>query len=211
MILTKNGKSIFTRKVYIWLFLLVGAIVVVSGFTAFNTWVILKGGPTVKIEADSTYINAIILISGFLVAFSAISIYSIFNANVDRERDEIRILKDDLREKETQLDKKIEEWENKIQQAKVDTERFKQSEKELNDYINLVKSINDLTSPYSIDRKKSEAIFYFSEDYVNKNLNKDVKELILNFYNSLESNEVEKSKPYYKKLEDLLKQWGMID
>jgi len=206
--MSEKGKSIFMKKINFWLISLTVLIFILALFTLFNNWAILMSDSKIKIETDNKYINAIILISGFLVAFSAISIYSIFNANVDRERDEIITLKDELRDMKNQIGDKIEEWNKKNKEAVIETERLKKSEEELVDYLNIINSINNLTSPYSMGFKKKGAIQFFSTI---KYVPNDVKELILNFYKSLESNEKEKSKPYYHDIKEQLGKWGMIE
>ncbi|MCK4762068.1 MAG: hypothetical protein KAW12_07705 [Candidatus Aminicenantes bacterium] len=185
-----------------WLIIVLGILTV---FTFFNTWAVIKGKAEVRTD-NTDYLNAIIGITGFLAAFSVISIYSVFNANVEKEKVKLENLRSKVEEKDTDLESQIKDKTQELSgklQAQIDLSE--ETGMELNDYLNLIKSINNLTSPYCIDLKKIEAIKYFSTiPYVDE----DIQELIYNFYKSIESNEEEKSKRYYPELKKLLEEWG---
>lgn len=206
----KKDRQIKSNKnLYIWLTSLT-VFCAISCIFSFYIWFKISGGNLVfDFKAGSSCMTFFIVAVGFMAAIFAIIGYSIFNAKVDKEKDKLGKLRIKLEEANENLKnrimKKTQELDKKLE---AQIEHFKQSEKELNDYINLIKCINNLTSPYSIGLKKREAIRYFSTV---KYVPDDIKELILNFYKSLESNEKEKSKKYYKELKKLLDEWKMIE
>lgn len=199
----------FIKKMNIWVSILSVFVVLLICFTFFNLWLWVNGGVNIDKTNDATYINVIIAITGFLAAFSAISIYSIFNTNIDREKNNLEILTIDVKNLEKNLKNQITDKTRDLdEELKKQIAYFNKSDKDLNDYLNLIKCTSNLTSPYSIELKKGEAIGYFSTiEYVPD----DIKKLILNFYKSLESKEEEKSKKYFQELRKLLDQWGMKD
>jgi uncharacterized membrane protein (DUF485 family) len=196
--MSKASESKSHNKLYIWLFLLTIAFFILGFYVFFDLWIV-KGKVT-KVDADSSYVNAIIAISGFLAAFSAISIYSIFNANVDRQREEIETLTNQLRSQR-------EEVEELTNQLKGQVQNFKRSDKEISELLNNTIMITQLTLPHSGERLKIEAIKHFSiipiDDVIPNN-----KETLLNFFKSLGKKQTNKT--YYKELEKLLKDWRMI-
>lgn len=139
-------------------------------------------------DNNPSYTNIIITIAGFLAAFSAISIFSIFNANVDRERQKIEELR-------IECMKKID----------AETERLKKFDNQFDSNFENLELLMNLTSPYSEIRKKREAIKFFIQNPPEQDY---IKPFIHNFFKSLA--ESEKKEKYYLELENLLKAWRMI-
>jgi len=169
-----------SKGVYTFLFTLT-TINVVLGFLN------MKGCFTSTMGGNSSYSDILIAITGFLAAFSAISIYSIFNAHVDREKERIDKIK-------MEAEESLKKTEDLLDYIKND---------ELNFYR--MKVLMDLTSGYSTINKKREAIQYFTQKPPETN---DTKMFICNFFKSLDINQ--KKEKYYRELEKLLTDWGMI-
>ncbi|MCX6581419.1 MAG: hypothetical protein NT166_14695 [Candidatus Aminicenantes bacterium] len=181
------------KNVYIWLSCLTVLLVILISLCGYICCKICNG---FKVEWDGNYATLLIGVAGFLAAFSAISIYSIFNANVSQEKQMIDILKDQLKEK-------IEIFDKMNKDAEREKKSLKETDKKVFDILNTQNSIIQLTSPYSSTLKKREAIISFDKPDTDDNL----KDMISNFYKSIESEE-EKSKPYYDALGALIKKWG---
>jgi ABC-type multidrug transport system fused ATPase/permease subunit len=206
--LLKESKS--NKKLYIWLFCLTILVFILGGFCLYNWHKISSGNLIVDFKSDEAYITIIITFTGFLAAFSAISIYSIFNASVDRERDEIATLRseseNDIKGLESTFEEHINVLKNKSEEHIKDlTNKLGSSNKELSEFLNNTKRLIDLTSPYSTTLKKIEAIKHF---IVEPGVKEETQEFIYNFFISL--GQEEKINRYYPELEKLLLNWGKI-
>ncbi len=195
-----SKKSQSNKKIYIWLFCLTVLVIGFIGLSLGN-WLKISSG-TLKLEFKSVeaYVKTLITIAGFLVAFSAISIYSIFNANVDSEKERI----DKLR---SECERQIEYLEIELEKAKNSHEKdISTSLKAINDLVINQKKLSDLTSNYSTHLKKREAIKHFG---ITPSVTEETKDFISNYFKSLD--EKNKANKFYIELEELLHEWGMID
>jgi hypothetical protein len=190
-----------SMKFYIWLFLLTMTVIIL-GIFIYQNYCKLNSSAVIKTKSNDMQVNAIVLIAGFLCAFSAISIYSIFNANVDHEREKIN----KIITKAEKMNKKIS---NLLKKAQKDSNKVLDSFiKQLDENIKFMNYMNNLTSPYTENRKKREAIMYFSTLI---SVKEDLKNILLNYYEAQKMNPNEVGKKYFQELQALLVNWNMID
>lgn len=183
----KTTKSIIPFKIYLWLFLLTVFFFVLAGFCLYNWYKVFTCSPEVNMKSDENYLTMLIAVAGFLAAFSAISIYSIFNASLDREKERIDELGRDC-------DELLEKIKNEI----------KNSSQSYSDFKNQ-KALFDLTSPYSPPFNKRQAILHF---YQTPPETEDTRAFIRNYFQSLGASE--RGKKYYQELEKLISAWETL-
>lgn len=175
------------KKIYCWIFSLAVLFVIFLIFCIYISYKVFTCSPKVSVESDGNYLTMLIAVAGFLAAFSAISIYSIFNASVDREKERI----DAVEKRCTEM---LNEVNNEVKSSK-------QSDANIKD----IKALLDLTSPFSPTRKRREAIKHFT---LVAPETEDTRAFIRNYFKSL--GEAEKDKPYYPELENLIKAWKTL-
>jgi len=186
----KKRKSTSLCKIYLWLSILTVPTVILSCFFLF--YLFACNTEEYKISCTENYLTLLIGVAGFLAAFSAISIYSIFNASVDKEKEKIVELEEDCA-------KKINDLSNELNR-KINKEKDSSKESDLS--FKNQKALFDLTSPYSPPFNKRQAIFHFSQ---NPPETEDTRNFIRNYFKSLGASE--KKEKYYPELENLIKAW----
>jgi len=193
--MTGEFKASTIKKIYCWIFSLAALFVILLAFCIYISYKVFTCSPVVSLDSDGNYLTMLIAVAGFLAAFSAISIYSIFNASVDREKERIDELENDCAKKINELNKKL----NKKINNEIEISR--QSDLNLKNH----KALFDLTSPYSPERKRREAIQHF---ILVAPETKDIRTFIRNYFQSL--GDTERNKPYYLGLENLINGWGTL-
>jgi len=177
-------KASTIKKIYCWIFSLAVLFVILLGFCIYISYKVFTCSPKVSVESDGNYLTMLIAVAGFLAAFSAISIYSIFNATLDREKERIDA-----------VEKRCTEMLNDVN---IEVTSSRQSDAN----IRHMKALFDLTSPYSPARKRREAIKHFT---LVAPETEDIRAFIRNYFQSLGASE--RDKPYYPELENLIKAW----
>lgn len=191
-----NARSTSHCKIYVWLSILTIATAILL---CFFFYYIFTDNPIVKLGSVQNYLTMLIAVTGFLAAFSAISIYSIFNTSVDSEKERINEMEETLNNKiSTEAQRMKGEFDNKV---KIETQSWEQS----NVNIRNMKALFDLTSPYGTPFNKRQAIFHFSQTPPKT---EDIKAFIRNYFQKL--GDTERDKPYYRELENLINAWETL-
>ncbi len=182
-----------TRKHNLWLFLLTIVVTIQSFLLTY--FLVTANSEKYILDKDATTINSIIGIAGFLAAFSAISLYSIFNASVDREREK-------LNELGNVLEHQVKVLENQVKESKLLKETFKNDtiddkkiqeslkNKDAKIYIALGKNtewltqLNNfliLTSEFASIQYRKQVIVDFIISKKRESLHQDMQQMLQNY------------------------------
>lgn len=188
-------------KLYIWLFMLTIIVALILGFMVYDFIIGETEYTTIDLKEDSIYLTLLIALAGILAGFSVISMYSVFNANMDWEKQRIYDTVKEVEHIKTDLLEKIEKLDERIKREKNELDSFGN---QLNEFTGCIYLVNNLTSPYSATLKKISAIIDFKEKEKDK-VNDSFKEIVHNYFNTLSRKD-----EIYDELRDLLIHWEKV-
>jgi len=145
-------------------------------------------------STDANYTLVLTVVSAFLASFSVLSIFSIFNTNVDSQKhtiDELIQNGQEIKEEQKTLSAKTRDLnsESKELDLKMETEikLAKVMERSLYDLVQL----NILVNQYSGQAQKNQAIVYFCNS--GTSMDPAIMHILINYFESLSIRKIDRS------------------